>query len=184
MSEEKKVSKEPFSFLKNWTFLKKLKQVKHIGLIVAVIFILILLVILFGNFNLFGSSSASTSNASTYTNSLQYSSQMENKLKSLISQIKGSGNVTVMVTVEDNSALLLSSETSKSGVVAVSGNSMVVDKSGQGSPVVIGEVTPKIKGVVVVSSGASDTNVRLNILRAVQTLLELNESKIQILIGN
>lgn len=184
MSEKKEV-KDNFKIFKNWTFLKKLKQVKHIGLIVTIIFILILLVILFGDFNLFGSKSTDTSNSnSSYSNSLEYSSKMENKLKTLITKIKGSGNVEVMVTVEESGAVIVDNTSSKtSGTVAVSGSSIVLE-NGQNSPVVIGEVTPKIKGVVVVSSGASDTTVRLNILRAVETLLDLNESQIQILIGN
>lgn len=182
---EKKENKTSFNFLKNWTFLKKIKQVKHIGLIVAITFILILLAILFGDFNFFGSKSSNTSNDnSSYTNSLEYSSQMENKLKTLITKIKGSGNVEVMVTVEEDGTVIID-KTSKtnSNAIAVSGGSIVL-QDGQSSPVLIEGITPKIKGVVVVSSGASDTTVRLNILRAVQTLLDLSESQIQILIGN
>ena len=188
MSEEKKEKKEPFKFLKNWDFLKKLKQVKHIGLIVTIIFVLILLVILFGDFNLFGSTSTNTSSQSNinYTTSAEYVTQIEAKLKNLISKIKGTGNVEVMITLDTSASVVLatSDETKTSGgTTTVSANPIILEQNGQSYPIIVSEILPKIKGVVVVSSGANNTAVRLNILNAVQTLLDLNNSQINILVG-
>lgn len=194
MSEEKKEQKESFKFLKNWSFLTKLKQVKHIGLIVTVIFILILLIILFGNFDFLristSSINASQTASSTYISSSEYVGNMEQKLKTIISKIKGAGKVDVMVTLESGTNLLLASndetKTVKSGsdsTTTVSVNPIILEQSGDGAPIVIGEVLPKIKGVVVVSSGAGNIAVRMNILNAVQTLLDLNDTQIQILVG-
>lgn len=192
MSEEKKQTKDKFDWLKNLSFIKKLKQVKHIGLIVTIIFILILLIILFGNFNFSTSSAISTSTSSaTYTTSAEYVIQMEDKLKNLISKIKGSGNVEVMLTLDSGTSVVLASNdetvTTSNGnasTTTVSANPIIIEQSGSNLPVIVEEILPKIKGVVIVSSGAKDINVRLNILNAVQTLTGLANSQIQILIGN
>ena len=193
MSEKSK-EKESFRFLKNWSFIKNLKQVKHIGLIITIIFILILLIILFGNFSFLNltNSSINTSHNKvyTYTSSSEYASDLEYKLKTIISKIKGAGNVDVMITLESGTNLLLASNDETKSVnsggdttTTVSASPIILEQNGDSSPLVIGEVLPKIKGVIVISSGASDISVRLNILNAVQTLLDLQDSQIQILVG-
>ena len=191
MSEEKSKEKGGFKFFKDWSLFKKIKQVKHIGLIVTVIFVLILLIILFGNFDFlnFTNTSKTTSQNSvyTYTSSSEYAKNLEYKLKTIISKIKGAGNVDVMITLESGTNLLLANnETQNVGsddVTIVSASPIILEQNGNSSPLVVGEVLPKIKGVVVVSSGASDISVRLNILHAVQTLLDLEDMQIQILVG-
>ncbi len=193
MSEEKKAAKEKFEWLKNMTFLKKLKQVKHIGLIVTIIFILILVIILFGDFNLFAKSSSTTSvssNEITYTTSLEYEKAMEDKLKNLITKIKGTGNVDVMVMLESSASVVLALNdekvtTTNGGVntTTVSATPIILEQNGTKTPVVVAEILPKIKGVVVVSSGAENISVKLNIINAVQTLTGLSTTAIQVLIG-
>ena len=192
MSEEKKISKEKFDWLKNLSFIKKLKQVKHIGLIITIIFVLLLLLILFGNFNFLSSSStiSASSNSFTYTTNAEYIKNMEDKLKSLLSKIKGSGNVEVMITLNEGAGVVLATSdesiTTNNGsgsTTTVSANPVIITQNGTNTPVIVSENIPEIKGVVVVSSGAKDVNVRLNILNAVQTLTGLANNKIQILIG-
>ena len=191
MSEEKKQTNDKFDWLKNISFFKKLKQVKHIGLIITIIFILILLIILFGNFNISTSSaiSASTSDV-TYTNSVEYAEQIESKLKNLISKIKGTGRVEVMLTLDSGTSVVLASNdetktitSNGSTTTTVSATPIILNQNGNNLPVIVEEIVPKIKGVVIVSSGAKDVNVKLNILNAVQTLTGLSSSQIQILIG-
>ena len=48
-------------------------------------------------------------------------------------------------------------------------------------PVIIKENYPVIKGVVVVAKGAENVNVKLNILTAVETVLEVDRNNITIL---
>ena len=191
MGEERGKEKSGFKLFKDWSFLKKIKQVKHIGLIITIIFVLILLIILFGNFDFlnFTNSSKTVSQSSvyTYTSSSEYTKNLEYKLKTIIGKIKGTGNVDVMITLESGTNLLLANNETKStnadGLTNVSANPIILEQNGDSSPLVIGEVLPKIKGIVVVSSGANDIAVRLNIMNAVQTLLDLQDNQIQILVG-
>ena len=114
---------------------------------------------------------------------------MEDKLKTILGKIKGAGDVEVMLSVDGGKSVLLASDsqtTTVSGKNSETTTSVVASPiilESSGSPMVIGEVLPNITGVVVVSSGAKDVQVRLNILSAVKTLLNLEETKIVILIG-
>ncbi|MGN1221633.1 MAG: hypothetical protein ACI4TT_00180 [Christensenellales bacterium] len=161
MSEEKKAGK--LSFLDNLKIVKKIKQNKHIGLIVVVIFVLILLLILFSDFN-FNTSKMEMLETSTYSTYYQYAETLENKLKNVLGKIKGVGNIEVMVSLDNNSLNASNSNTSS-------------DEQSL-------EILPNISGVVIVSSGASDINVKLNLLTATQTLLDIAQNKIQIYVGN
>ena len=191
MNDDNKQTKDKFEWLKNISFFKKLKQIKHIGLIITIIFILILLIILFGNFSFSNSSSISvSSDESTYTNSVKYAQQMEDKLKILIAKIKGAGRVDVMLTLDSGTSVVLASNdetktvsNGSSSTTTVSASPIILQQNGSNMPLIVEEVIPRIKGVVIVSSGAKDVNVRLNILNAVQTLTGLTNSQIQILVG-
>ena len=52
-----------------------------------------------------------------------------------------------------------------------------------GKTVVLGESYPEITGVIIVSSGADKPSVRINLTVAAAVLLNIDESKIQILKG-
>ena len=183
MSEEKKQTKDNLAFIKNWPFIKKLKQVKHIGLIVTIIFALILLAIVFSDFKLFsGSADGLDVESYTYTSSIGYAKLMEDKLKNIIGKIKGAGNVDVMITVEGESDAEFTSAKASNSSLGTSTALTSLSSEGLSSQK-LGEIQPKIKGVVVVSSGAKDIGVRLNILNAIEALFGLESTQIQILIG-
>lgn len=190
MIEEKKESKNRFAFLANLSIFKKLKQVKHIGLIITIIFILILVLILFGNFNFSSKLSANTGTTSTYISSAEYTEKLEAKLESVLGKVSGAKNVEVMITLESGTSYILASNSetrtttnSDGTTTTVVSNPIIIENDDKDNPIIINEILPKIRGVIVVSSGASDVNVRLNLLNAVQTLLDVPTGQIQILIG-
>lgn len=193
---EKKEGKNIFSGLANLPFIQKLKSVKHIGIIVAIIFLVLLLIIAFSG-GITTSNGTVTTDNSTY--SLQTSSQWivetEEKLKSLISSIKNSGKVEVMLTLESGPEIVLASNVEqttntsttadgKIETVTVTTTPILLDGDDGNSILVITEKLPVVKGIVVVSSGASNVAVKLNIIEAIQTLLSVEGSKIQVFVGN
>lgn len=177
--------KSKVSFLDNLKVFQKIKQVKHIGVIVVAIFIMILLLILMSNFNFSGFSSKQNEQASTYSSFYEYAEKLEVKLKNVLSQIKGAGQVEVMVSV-DASGLILTTDELKdvvaNGQVVTSSNDLIYFK--ENGEIVFEDNLPKVTGVVVVSSGAADVLVKLNLLAATQTLLDVDQEKIQIFVGN
>lgn len=191
MSDDKK-KKSLFSSLSELSFVKKLKNIKHIEVIIVVIFVLILLLICFAGNNTFSflsnqQTTTSSSSNITYVSTSDYVLNIESKLKSILSNVNGAGKVEVMVSVDGSSEIQFATDE----VITTSGqttektvNIVFVTKDGVSQPIITSEKLPKINGVVVVSSGAKNTKVKLELMSAVQTLINIDCDKIQILEGN
>ena len=78
-------------------FFKKLKSIKHIEILIAVLFGVILLTLYLTTINNVDKNSSSTSSG--------YSFQVESRLESVLSEIDGVGNVSVMVMLEEGAEL-------------------------------------------------------------------------------
>lgn len=191
MSDDKK-KKGLFSSLSELSFVKKLKNIKHIEIIIVVIFILILLLICFAGNDTFSflskkKNTTSTSGNITYVSTSDYVSSIEGKLKSILSNINGAGKVEVMISVDGSSEIQFATDeiiTTNGQTTEKTINIVFVTKDGVNQPIITNEKLPKINGVVVVSSGAKNTKVKLQLMSAVQTLVNIDCDKIQILEGN
>ena len=191
MSDDKK-KKSLFSSLSELSFIKKLKNIKHIEIIIVVIFILILLLICFSGNNAFSflskkQTAMDSSSSITYVSTSDYVLSLESKLKSILSSVSGAGKVEVMISVSGSSEIQFATDE----VITTSGqttereiNIVFIQKDGVNQPIITSEKLPQINGVVVVSSGAKDTKVKLQLMSAVQTLVNIDSEKIQILEGN
>ncbi len=197
MSEEKKSKKE--SFFSNLPFFKKLKSIKNIEIVVVVLIICVMFLIYFGT-NKENTTSTTKSNNSTidiqYISASQYAKDLEGKLEETLSQIQGAGNVSVVITLESSSELIIAKTietTKKSESVTTNGTTtktenveiiekpLIVSGKNGDEPIILLEVMPKISGIVVVAQGATDINVKLNILKALQALLTIPNGNIEIL---
>ena len=120
-------------------------------------------------------------------------SSLEGKLKNILSQIEGAGELDVMITFESSEeiqpAYNSNSTTEKTEEKDAQGGERTVTTStenktmitgGSSDPIVIKTTEPKIKGVIVVSSGASDQNVKQNLYSAVQTALQISGNQVEI----
>lgn len=191
MSEDKK-QKGSLKSIGELSFVKKLKNIKHIEIIIVVIFILILLLICFGGSGLsvFSKSAETSSNLSqstTLVSTTEYVKTMESKLENLLSSIKGAGNVQVMISIDSSVEMKFATDetiTTSGQTVEKETKLVLVEVDGTNEPVIISQKLPSINGIVVVCSGASDTKVKLDIINAIQTLLNLESSNIQVFVGN
>ncbi len=166
------------------------KNLKIIVLIIIFIVALIVFLKLSGE-----KSSSKTSSASSnqvYLTSLEYSQALEQKLESVLSQVKGAGQVKVMISLDGSPELKyamdsdtkVSNSTNGSTTSTSSESPILVGKNGSTSPLILTEILPKVKGVIVVSSGANDISIKLDILNSVSTLLGISTDKINVLKGN
>lgn len=136
------------------------------------------------------SSSSSSQESVSYTSSLEYIAILEDKLKNVLSGISGAGKTQVMISI-DSSPILNIAQNEETKTISTSGGSttttttepIYVTTNGKSSPLVIGETLPEIKGVIVVSSGASDVRVKMDIINAVSTALGISSNKIEVFIG-
>lgn len=167
------------------------KNIKIILLLIAfLIAIIICLGIDSGNANKVNTSGTKESN-SGYLTTLEYCSRLETRLEGVLSKIDGAGQIKVMITVDGSPELVYASDTdsktssSNSGTVTSTNSSspIIVSKGGGSDALVRTENLPSVKGVIVVSSGAGNVGVKLDILSAVSKLLDISTDRISVLKG-
>ena len=129
------------------------------------------------------------------TGSLTYEEQLEEKLAAVLSKVKGAGKVSVMITLECSSELVLQvDESQNSGTVheedSVGGvrdssessySKDTVQSGSDDSPYVIKEINPKVSGVLVIAEGAGSAAIKNEIYEAVEALFNLPVHKIKVL---
>lgn len=139
-------------------WLEKIKNVKHIEVYIIIIFLVIVFLIYGSTFNNKSKTSSKQSENQPLTIS-NYVDDLEKNLEKTLSNIKGASNVNVLITLDLKDA-------------------EIVDNVIQTSNF------PSIKGVLIVASGVENTNVKLNMLKAVQAVIEINTGCIEILSSN
>lgn len=142
-----------------------LKSVKHIEVIVPVIFGAVLLFIVFGSFQ------SGDGTANVDYDLTEYARVMEQRVAKVLCQIDGAGKVDVMINFEKGVEVVpaINSDGEKDSIVLVSGK-----------PIVLAEIQPKISGVLVVAEGAGNVKVKLELTKAVCTLLSVDANRIEI----
>jgi len=126
-----------------------------------------------------------------------YAGELENDLSTILSKIQGAGRVSVMITLEGGAEIIPAKDESTSDKVTnekdTSGGTRVINEkttddkvvftSAEGSssePLIIKEINPEVKGVIVVAEGAKDSKIKLKISRAVQTVLDIPAYKVTV----
>lgn len=124
-----------------------------------------------------------------------YYEQVENRLATVLGEIKGAGEVKVMINYSGTSEIVTAMTSNVStDKTTDSGSSssrvteskteitepVIIQQNGEDTPVVIKEILPDIVGVIVVAEGAKDMSVRINLVSAVQTLLNVSADKVEI----
>lgn len=183
MADEEKQSLFKKIFKGTWT--EKLKVI-----LVAVIFIAILII--------FASSFKTTSvkkdettfdELSNSYRSLEYCSELENKLEKTLENVKDIGKVKAFVMVECSPTytyLTEESENSSNGENGSVQKQTTIYEARNGSitsPVVVVEILPKITGVLIVATGAKDTKLKVMLTNVVATILSIDISKVEVMEG-
>jgi len=169
------------------SFLDKLKKIKHLDIILIILFIAIILLIYFSSF-MTSNEKTEDEQENTYISKITlqtYSQNLTNNLENLISSISGAGNVNVMLYFEEGIkteiAYIVEVKTLSDGTqVETKSPVLITNSDGQSDTIILQEILPSPTSVIVVSSGAKDTKVKLEILRLIQAMFKLSTSKIEI----
>ncbi len=149
---------------------KKPAKLLEIG--IAIVLCAVVLVIFLSNFDLSDWGGKKKGQGSGFE---QYVIALEDKIASIISDIEGVGKASVAITFETGVEKIYAYETTNTSTGSITEIVLY-----QGEPIVLKELAPIIKGVVVVAKGASNAVVRLNIVRTVQTLLGIPYNQIEV----
>jgi stage III sporulation protein AG len=126
-----------------------------------------------------------------------YEDVVEGKLTHILSQVKGAGTVIVNITWENSStqehaknitteSKTIQEKDTSGGVrstteIKESTQILVGKENGIDRPVLIREIKPMIKGVLVIADGAYDSNVKASLTKAVESGLGIPSYKITVL---
>ena len=164
----------------------KLKKIKHIQIYLAIGLAFIVIVLYFSlafpSKKVVKNSSTNNDNIETnFSSSQEYVVYLENKLENVITNVKGVGKTSVFISLEKGFEYIYVTEEETS----TTSNGTTVNKTNvvmlNGQPILKEEIYPKIKGIVVVAQGAGDVKIKMNILSLIQTVIDVENSKINIL---
>ena len=114
---------------------------------------------------------------------------LEKQLTAILKEINGSGDVSVMITYDNSEEIepaynsSATTETDSSGgerTVETSSENKTLVTSNSSDPIVIKTKEAKIKGVLVVASGAKDAQVKQTLYEAVQTALQISGHQVEV----
>ena len=166
----------------------KNKKIVYVLIIVGIMFLLI--------GNIFETNEADKNESDSSVNQISIQSE-EEKLEKLLSMVKGAGKTKVMITYDTGYEMITVQNSkinkSTSGNTKNSGgekestelheeNTTVMQGSGNSQkPFVSKEVLPRVRGVLVVSEGASNKKVNMELTSAVAAVLDVPYHKIKVL---
>lgn len=117
-----------------------------------------------------------------------YIAFQEEKLRGILSQVKGVGTVSVMITLKDGGEKIIEKDVTKSesesdgsSQKSRSETSVMTSADSGEYPYVSKTLEPEIEGVLVSCTGASDPNVAMKVTEAVQALFDVPAHKIVVL---
>lgn len=179
--------------------IKNIKNVEIVALILVVALVLIMYPSLFG----YGNGSLESSgdvgqNGSMEIEDLSFEEREEERLERKLSVIDGAGMVEVLITYRAGTETIVAEHTVESstdteekdaegGVRNVLQMSreiqpVIIDGREGREPMILKELTPEVKGVIVIAEGARDVRVRMELLRAVRTALGVNSNQVEVFV--
>lgn len=126
-----------------------------------------------------------------------YLRNLENRLSSVLSQMSGVGDATVMITLSSSAEKVVEKDVETSNETVTESDSqggsrttkngsrgettIYNDKDSSGEPYISKELSPKVEGVIVIAEGGDDAVVKQNITEVVQALFGIDTHKIRIM---
>lgn len=193
--EQKTGDKSKTGLLARYLKLDTKKKIQYAAILLIVIVILTIYFSSVAENRSNENSEASSGAAAPVAETAEAADDIARRLQETLSAIEGAGRVEVMITYESTKELVpafsvdqqisttvdessdgkstTNSENSQSEIVTISG-------SDGSKALILKENSPKIKGVIVVAEGADDIGVKLNLLSAVQTILDVSPDQVNV----
>lgn len=127
-----------------------------------------------------------------------YVEKLQRELQAMVEQIDGAGDCTVVVTLEQGTEYVYATENRKNTNTTSDNltdgkqrseeqndyqDSYIIirNQDGSESPVLIKELSPVVKGVVVLCRGAEDLTVQQRVMEAVTTALNIKSNRVTVI---
>ncbi len=172
---------------------EKLKKIKHWEIYAAVLAVVLIVGIYLSTLVPKKTTTTATTEQTTVVNQNQsYADQLASKLENVLGSVAGAGKVAVLVMTDGEGTAELAYDIQEKTVTQTGSNGQEITTTTKdhklittnGQPLILWTNPPALLGIVVVATGAGDVSVRLNLLRAVQTVIGNQKVDIEILTGN
>ncbi len=127
-----------------------------------------------------------------------YTTELENRLRSVLAKVEGIGDVEVMITLKGSKEKVILKDTpytqeSMNEVDGEGGNrdSSSINKedttvlvnggNGESVPYVIQELEPEVEGIVVIAGGGDNVEIKTEIMEAAQVLFNVPAHKVKVM---
>ena len=183
--------------------LKNLTEKKHINnlIIIFIIGIIIMITVSLFNEDLSNKKNETIQVNKKDTSNIElhrdYGQLLEERLEIILSEIKGVGKVKVMITLEETKEKIPATNSkinnektmetdSQGGVREINreDSNIEIATISDGSVVVLKEMQPKVKGVIVVAEGAYDLEIKEKLYQAVKTVLGVSGNRVEVYSSN
>ena len=130
------------------------------------------------------------------SNNQNFVNKIQNDLSNMISSVAGAGKSKVLITLEEGEETIYATENKQNTQTVTdegSYNNQLLkrkiddnekkyittkDSNGNETPLIVKKIEPKIRGAVVLCQGASNKEVRENIIKLISTALDISINKI------
>jgi len=183
--------------------ISRFKEIKNIELILAILVISIIVSIYTSTLNKESSTGqneyhqdSDTTDLHWVNNNASYENRDEQRLKEILSSIKGAGQVEVMITYSSGKEIIPAMNTVESTTITEeednNGGTRRINQTDKNfhpstyndsegtKPIILKEVEPEIKGVIVIAQGAEDIRVKMELMRAVQVALGVKPNQVEV----
>ncbi len=161
---------------------QKIKTIKNYEIILSLLIIAIVLLIYFSV-----NEKDTQKKVEIESSGVTLTDGLEDRMSGILTQIDGVGEVGVLITFNSTVEQVTATTENNHSTTTSSGNNSTTTSTNTSAPIisnqnviVLQEKMPEIIGVIVVAEGADDPKVRLNILSAVSTALNIDKNSIQI----
>ncbi len=118
----------------------------------------------------------------------EYTKALEKELGDILSEIDGAGKCSVMITMDCGIETIYATEQESSQQSSDKGESrdesvnyVILGTSSNGKQaLVIKEIQPKVRGIIIVCEGGGNSKVKMNIINAVSSAFDISSTKISV----
>ncbi len=175
--------------------LNKIPNNKRTQYLIIIVMIAVILAIYFSTFTTDDAAKPDATVSSAIEKSESAELDLNGQLENILSSIEGAGAVRVMITYESGTEIVPATSentettttndesdgsTKTSETVRKQTDIVTVQDQSESSALVLKEKMPEVKGVIVIAKGAGDIGVKMNLLKAVQTLLNISADKVDV----
>jgi len=198
MGGQKMSEKDPIKKI-----IEKIKGIKNIEYVIAILIIAIIISIYASTLNTPSSRSDNEKDTDSQTGIHWVKEEgirdpQEIRLEQALSSIKGAGKVEVMITYKSGKEIVPAFSSVESTTVTqeednnggtrsinqtdINTQPVTISNSEGSEPLVLKEVEPEIKGVIVIAEGADDIRVKLELLKATQIALGVKSNQVEVFV--